>query len=146
MESKDFSKYSYAERRKALKESSDYRRWIGERLCQHLASGFSAKSFAEISPKALADVMQKHPMDFDFEALEAAEAEGMRYWESLGRDQSSGKCLGNSRAWSFWMSARYGWTTQARVETDVKQKVEVQVISYAPIETPPQQPESAKDT
>ena len=57
--------------------------------------------------------------------------EGKDYWETLGKRQSEGTCLGNSRSWYYNMSNRYGWRDKHDVQAEHKGSVNVNVISYA---------------
>ena len=94
---------------------------------EHLSAGYSKESFGEISKKNL----QKLLSSVDENLLCQALARGRHTWESIGKRQAEGVCLGNSRSWILNMINRYGWAEKLQIEADVKGALKVEVVNYA---------------
>lgn len=98
---------------------------------EHLESGFKGESF-QIDKKLIEKCYQAYTQEFESMGIDlsASEREGYRFWESIGRAQALGECLGNARAWTYNMANRYGW--RDRQETDAKHtgNVAVSIVSY----------------
>ncbi len=114
-----------------LQESSEEREKLFKKLLDHIAQGFSLESFPECSEKVLKKMFECFPIEFCQEEMDVALKKGRHFWEKVGKDQSLGKCLGNSSSWKFNMSAKYGWTDKVDVRAEHTGAVAVQVVSYA---------------
>jgi hypothetical protein len=124
-------KLSYKERIKRLEEEPKERRKMFERLCGHVAKGYSFESFSEVTTKSLREYFKAYPEEFSQEEFELAMQKGRDLWEDIGHRQASGSCLGNSRTWYYNMSNRYGWSDKVQVEAEHKGSMAVNIISYA---------------
>lgn len=116
--------------RKRIVEDIGYRRGVFERLCKHVSQGFTADSFGEVSWCTCKRYLEEFPDDWDAEELARAHAQGQQYWESLGKRQADGSCMGNSRTWFYNMANRYGWTERSQVQQETKGSVQVQIVDY----------------
>ena len=123
-------KLTYREIQARLQESPDDRRKLFQKLIQHVSQGFSKDSFPEVTRKTLNRLFECYPDEFDEEEYHIALNKGMHFWENVGRKQSTGECLGNSSAWKFNMSARYGWSDKVDVKAEHSGNVAVQVVNY----------------
>ncbi len=115
-----------------LRDSKELRKKVLGAYCEHVSSGFKGDSF-EIDKKIIEKCFQEFRDEFEHEhglSIEAAEREGLRFWESVGRSQALGECLGNARAWIYNMANRYGWTDKQRVEQEHKGTVAVNIVQY----------------
>jgi hypothetical protein len=119
------------ERGHEIAKDAELRARIFDRLCKHVAAGYSLDCFEELSILSIRKYLELYPEEFVGEELECAMRKGKQYWEGLGRRQADGTCLGNSRTWYYNMSNRYGWNEKQQIETDNKHQVSVNVISYA---------------
>ena len=109
----------------------NYRCSICSELCKHLASGYSMESFPGLPRNVIRDLIARYPEDFPACDIDTARAHGMTFWEGLGRAQSNGTCLGNSKSWIYNMSNRYGWRERQEVESDVKGTLQVSIVDYS---------------
>lgn len=101
-------------------------------LCRHLREGYSMDSFPGADKGTIKKVLESYPQELDAGSVEIAAREGQLTWERIGRDQATGKSMGNSRAWSFTMGARYGWSDRVQVEAKHSGTVHVAVVQYSP--------------
>lgn len=63
--------------------------------------------------------MEKHPEDFDAEAVRAAERKGRMFWEKMGMDGVRGKVERFSAAtWIFTMKNKYGYSDSPNQASD----------------------------
>ena len=90
----------------------------------------SIESSEDLSPKGNVRIFVKSE-EFVEEELKDAMRRGRSYWETLGKRQAAGDCLGNSRTWFYNMANRFGWREKLEVEAEHKGQVNVNVISYA---------------
>jgi len=118
--------------RKTLIEScADERRKIFKELLQHVREGKSLSCFSALSEDSIRKYLKEYHNEFVQEDLEVALREAQDLWETIGKDQSIGKCMGNSRSWYYNMSNRYGWSERSKQEVDTKGQVNVSIVSYA---------------
>ena len=119
------------ERLEKLESDKAERRKIFKELLDHVKAGFSIDCFGPLSDVTIRKYLKVYPEEF----IEEEFVEAIRYakaeWESIGKKQSTGQCLGNSRSWFYNMANRYGWHEKSQVETEHKGQVSVNVISYA---------------
>lgn len=134
-------KLTYKERLKKAEDDRAERRKIFKELLNHVSQGLSIESFAPLSDVTIKKYLNLYPEDFVPEELDAAKRSGRSYWESLGRRQSTGECLGNSRTWFYNMANRYGWRDKLDVEAEHKGQVSVNVVSYASLDGSTSSPE-----
>lgn len=118
-------------RAEEIAKDAELRKRIFKRLCKHLEAGYSMNCFDELCKRSVEKYLTLYPEEFIQEELDEAIRKGMCYWETLGRRQADGTCLGNSRTWYYNMSNRYGWSEKQQIETDNKHSVSVNVVSYA---------------
>lgn len=123
-------KLRYRELQARLHESADERRRLAAKLQAHLSQGFSVDSFPEVTRGTLKRLFELYPEEFDSDERELATLKGMLFWENVGKKQATGECLGNSQAWRFNMSARYGWTDKIDVTAKHSGAVAVEVVNY----------------
>jgi hypothetical protein len=123
-------KTTNSERRRNMKESEVERRKIFRELLTHLRAGYSVDCFAILSDTMIKTCLDTYPKEFVREDFEDALRDGKSGWESIGRRQAEGTCLGNSRSWYYNMANRYRWSDRQQVETEHKGQVSVSVINY----------------
>lgn len=104
---------------------------ICEELCKHLIEGYSMECFGMISKFRLDKLIGAHPEEFPRESLDKARQLGQQGWESIGKRQADGRCLGNSRSWFYNMANRYGWRDKVDLQADTKGSLSVQVVNYS---------------
>lgn len=82
-----------------------------EAFCEHIAQGYSAKSFHDpCVENTILKMMKDYPQDCPEEQLEAAKAQGRLFWERIGVAGTTGKLKGfNPSSWIFNMKNRLGW-------------------------------------
>jgi hypothetical protein len=124
-------KMTHKERVEKLEKDKIYRQEICRKLCAHLANGYSFESFTEISIVSLKKSMVSYPEDYDEGNLQQAIQQGRDMWETIGKRQASGDCLGNSRSWWLNMAHRYKWSDRVAIEAEHKGNVNVNIVSYA---------------
>lgn len=123
------------ERRSQLQLDPVYRRKLFERLLQHLAAGYSLDCFPELSEQTIGQLLKDYPSEWCEEELSDTLRHGKLYWEGVGRRQSEGTCLGNSRSWYYNMANRYGWRDKLDLNAEHKGQVEVSIVNYASTKT-----------
>lgn len=114
-----------------MEASPEYRYKLFESLLSHIREGYSIDCFAPLGPDAIAVAIERFPVEFDKESLYRAQREGKAGWEKIGRRQSTGECLGNSRSWYYNMSHRYGWSDRVDARVEHAGQVAVEVVNYA---------------
>lgn len=124
-------KLSSQERIAKLEEDATERKRVFKELCDHVQGGLSLESFGPLSPVSIKKYLKAYKEEFIEEELEDALRKGRGYWESIGKRQANGECLGNSRTWFYNMANRYGWREKLEVEADHKGTLNVNVVSYA---------------
>lgn len=80
-------------------------------FCDHMAAGYSAKSFHKpCVENTIYKMIKDHPEEFDHDALLMAKAEGCFVWESMGKLGTMGKLKGfNAASWWRTMQNKLGW-------------------------------------
>lgn len=124
-------KLTAGERINKLENDAVERRKIFKELLAHLEQGLSLESFGPLSANSIRKYLNLYKDEFVQEELEEAQRKGRSFWESIGKRQANGECLGNSRTWFYNMANRYGWREKLEVEAEHKGQVSVNVISYA---------------
>ena len=119
-----------------LRTSATERKRVFKDLCNHIKAGYSLDCFSTISEITILEWLKVYKDEFIEEDLYNAMREGKQGWESIGRRQSTGECLGNSRAWFYNMAHRYKWSDRVQVESDNKHAVSVNIVSYASQQVP----------
>ena len=138
-------KVSSRERVDRARVSAEERRKIFSELCKHLRCGYSLDCFEALSNSSISSFLKEYPLEFVQEDFETALRVGKQGWENIGRRQSDGTCLGNSRSWYYNMSNRYGWRDKVDVEAEHSGSIVVQVVNYAS-QKPSQCTQSMVDT
>ena len=100
-------------------------------LCAHLAEGYSFECFPKCEKTRLARLIEAFKEEFPHQALDKARQMGQYDWESIGKRQADGRCLGNSRSWFYNMANRYGWRDKVDLQADTKGSLSVQVVNYS---------------
>lgn len=134
-------KLTYKERVEKLESDSSERRRVASALCKHLSEGYSVESFSELTTNSLKRYMNLYKEEFIPEEIELAVQQGRDMWESIGRKQATGDCLGNSRTWWLNMAHRYKWSDRVNIETEHKGSVAVNIVSYASSKVPTDTPQ-----
>ena len=134
-------KLSYQERVLKLESDASERRRVASALCKHLSEGYSVESFSELTTNSLKRYMNLYKEEFIPEEIELAVQQGRDMWESIGRKQATGDCLGNSRTWWLNMAHRYKWSDRVNIETEHKGSVAVNIVSYASSKVPTDTPQ-----
>lgn len=124
-------KATVREIRAKLTENAEARKAIFRQLLNHIEQGYSIDSFGVINDETIRTYLKTYKDEFIQEDLEHAIAKGKAMWESIGKQQAQGHCLGNSRTWFYNMSNRYNWSEKAQVQTDQKHSVNVNVVNYS---------------
>lgn len=114
-----------------IEESALERRKIFKELLKHIEAGFSLESFPPLSENSIKTYLERFKEEFVEEELRQAMRQGRVMWESIGKRQADGQCLGNSRSWYYNMANRYGWREKIDIEAEHKGSIEVSVVSYA---------------
>ena len=131
-------KQSYKDKVARLRENAGERGKTFKNFCQHIELGYSKDCFGELSVHHLEEMFQKYPLEFDVEEYKLAKQKGKAYWESLGRRQADGTCLGNSRTWFYNMSMRYGWSDKIEVKAEHKGALAINIVNYgSPVPSEP---------
>lgn len=113
-----------------MKDSADMRKEVFELLKMHLHSGFSMDCFTHLSLGEIHSFVSEYPCEFCAKQLEIVVREAKAGWENIGREQATGKCIGNSRSWYYNMQNRYGWTDKIDMKSDIKGNINVSVVKY----------------
>lgn len=124
-------KLSLKEKLTKLEDDKKERQRICKAFCQHLEEGLSRACFAEVHIQTLERYMKAYPEDFPQEEIDLAASKGQQTWERIGKKQSTGECMGNSRSWYYNMANRYGWREKIELEAEHKGQVNVNIVSYA---------------
>jgi len=114
-----------------LEKDKNERRKLHKAFCAHLAEGYSKESFSLTTRFTLERLHKSYPQDFPQEDIELALCDGRDMWETLGKRQASGDCMGNSRTWFYNMAHRYKWSDRIDVSNEHKGTVAVNIVSYA---------------
>ncbi len=134
-------KLTTKERIEKLEADKIERKKIFRELCEHIAGGLSLESFGPLSDTSIKKYLSTYPEEFIEEELKDAMRRGRSYWESIGKRQANGECLGNSRTWFYNMANRFGWREKLEVEAEHKGQVNVNIVSYASKKHSTEQPE-----
>jgi hypothetical protein len=129
-------KLSSKEEKEKLQASADYRRKVFKELLAHIKQGYSLDCFGPISLSCIKEYLKTYPEQFCGDELEEAQRQAKTGWETLGRKQADGTCLGNSRSWYYNMANRYGWAEKQEVKQEHSGGVSVNIVSYASTKTP----------
>jgi len=122
---------SSSERGRMIAESPELRKKIFERLLEHVRNGYSLSCFDELSEVSVRKYLKTYYEEFIEEDLDEAMRTGMQRWESIGKRQAEGSCLGNSRSWFYNMANRFGWREKVDIKAEHDGNMNVNVISYA---------------
>ena len=104
---------------------------VFKELMVHLQQGFSVDSFETLSAFEIEKYLTMYPQEFLRDELESSMRAGKGNWESIGRRQADGSCLGNSRSWFYNMANRYGWRDKIDLEAEHSGAVSVNIVNYA---------------
>ena len=118
----------YKEKLEKLSSSAEERKKCFKELLKHIENGFSMDCFEMLSEVTIYEFMKKYPSEFCEGELQEAMRKGKLGWERLGRRQSDGTCLGNSRAWYYNMVNRYGWRERQEIKAEHAGQVQVNVV------------------
>lgn len=88
-----------------------------ERFLEHLRQGYPKRSFSysngivRVSGKSMDNYIKNYPLDFPYEQVEAAMAEGEQKWINRGIDMMLGKCEGKiyPALYQILMRNIYSW-------------------------------------
>lgn len=116
--------------RERIESDSIERRKCFKRLLVHLKNGYSLDCFGDISNETIQEYTKKFPLEFNLDELVEAQRLAKLGWEEIGRRQSDGRCLGNSRSWYYNMAHRYSWTDKAQLQVEHTGGVAVTVVNY----------------
>lgn len=87
------------------------RRAMWDAFCQHVADGYSIKSFPICDEDTCYSYAKRFPEDCPYEEFEDAKRKALLFWEKLGVAGTTGKLPGfNAATWIFNMKNRAGWT------------------------------------
>lgn len=87
------------------------RRAMWDAFCQHVADGYSIKSFPLCDEDTCYSYAKRFPEDCPYEEFEDAKRKALMFWEKLGVAGTTGKLPGfNAATWIFNMKNRAGWT------------------------------------
>lgn len=102
---------------------------ILKKFFEHVEQGFSVESFPDAKKITIDKWLNE--LNYDEEILEKSKRKGRLVWEIIGKKQSEGTCLGNSRSWYYNMANRYGWQDKISVDADVKGALSVEIVNYS---------------
>jgi hypothetical protein len=122
------------------------RKRIFKELLVHISLGYSLDCFPVLSDISIKEFVSKYPEEFVEEELIEAMRSSKLMWEDIGKKQSIGTCLGNSRSWYYNMVNRFGWRERMEVEAEHKGTIAVQVVSYASTREPSKDNEKPQRT
>jgi len=87
------------------------RRAMWEAFCQHVADGYSIKSFPLCDEDTCYSYAERFPEDCPRSEFNDAKRKGLLFWEKIGTAGATGKLEGfNATSWIFNMKNRAGWT------------------------------------
>ncbi len=104
---------------------------IFRRLIIHLEGGYSLNCFEDLAKSTIDEWLVKYPEEFDINLYTKALRVGQLGWEDIGRQQSTGKCLGNSKAWVYNMINRFNWTDRTKIEQEVTGTTTINIVNYS---------------
>ena len=89
-------------------------------FCDHIAQGYSKKSFHQpCVENTIMLMLEKYPTEFDMNALEAAKAAGINFFERVGIQGMMGEIKNfNGSVWQCHMQNRAGWKENIQVSED----------------------------
>ena len=119
------------ERELKLADDKTERRKIFKELLAHVEQGLSLESFGPLSDVSIKKYLNLYKEEFIEEELNESKRKGRSYWETIGKRQANGECLGNSRTWFYNMANRFGGREKLDIEAEHKGQVAVNVVSYA---------------
>ena len=123
-------KMTWREKQELFHSSADYRKEVFEGLLKHLADGYSIDCYSGFSEPTIMEAAKKYPLEFDLGAIHDAQMDGKAYWETLGKRQADGSCMGNSRTWYYNMAHRYRWSDRQQIDHNVNGQLSVNVVNY----------------
>lgn len=126
---REMESLSTQQRKKLLESDSDYRSWVFKKLLTHISGGYSLESFPWLGKDKIESLMEWAP-EFDREALEEALRKNLHLWESIGKKQSTGELIGNSRSWYYNMCNRHGWRERAEIKQETTSNLKIEVVRY----------------
>jgi hypothetical protein len=121
---------NFKEVKNRMASDAGYRQSVFKSLLKHVRDGYSLDAFNLLSLYSIEAAIKAYPDEFCVEELEAAQRDAKCFWEGLGRKQSDGTCMGNSRSWYYNMSNRYKWTDRVQAEVEHKGNLNVSIINY----------------
>jgi hypothetical protein len=121
---------SARERWNTLQTDKTLRTQLFHGLLTHLRAGYSFDCFPELSDKQCLELLKSYPEEWVEADFIEALRDGKLGWESIGRRQAEGTCVGNSRSWVYNMINRFDWTDKTKLETTGTQAVNVNIVSY----------------
>lgn len=134
-------KLSAKETKAKIESSVDCRKRVFKDLLNHIKQGFSLDCFGALSDNSIREYLKAYPNEFVREDLEDAMRLAKQGWETIGRKQADGSCMGNSRSWYYNMANRYGWAEKQEIKQENSGTVAVNIVSYASTKAPTTQSE-----
>jgi len=89
---------------------------------QHIANGFSKKSFIECDYRTIESHLESDKVLFPLKKeIEKAERIGRAEWERIGKDLTTGKLKSNPATWIFTMKNKYSdeWADKTEVDHNI---------------------------
>lgn len=105
-----------------------------EAYIEHIATGFSKKSFELCSPETIDKYIKNFPEDFNVHRIEAAFRVGRKVWEQRGHDLVLGKIDGNSPTWFRIMQNQYDFRDRLDITTE-DEKITAPPVDMAKLKT-----------
>jgi hypothetical protein len=124
-------KLTAKEQSQVLKDNPQARVRVFKQLLQHLRAGYSIECFGPLSEITIKKYLATYPEEFIGEDMVQAMRDGQLGWETIGRKQSDGSCMGNSRSWFYNMAHRYGWTDKIDVRATHEGNMQVNIVNYS---------------
>lgn len=92
-------------------KTPEARQGVFKLFCDHLAGGFSARTFhTPCVENTIWKMLKSYPDEFDLEVLESARAKGQFIWEEMGKAGTAGDLKGfNATSWWRIMQNKLGW-------------------------------------
>ncbi len=106
------------------------RREMWNKFCDHIAAGYSIKSFPECDYDTAYSYAKRFPEDCPMEEFNEAQRKSLLYWETMGAEGASGKIPGfNATSWIFNMKNRAGWVDKLETVNETKITFETRLLN-----------------
>ena len=104
-------------------KTSEERKEVSKKLCEHLRKGLSLHCFGPLSKNAISNYIERYPEDMNPSAIDEAYREGLMAFEELGTNAAKGHVPDfNSAAYRMIMQNKFQWVERSKTESEVTVK------------------------